>query len=107
MSTLTLRLEMVNASVMSIASVIPVALFSGIARFGVDVFLAVVGGVVVPASKLLNVIDWPAGEICSIVRFDDVPFHHVLSGTDVSAKRASGPAKRSPGSPTWFRCRSS
>ena len=100
MSTPTFRLEIVSVSVMSIVSVIPTRLFSGIARCGVDVFSIVVGGVAVSANRHRNAIDWPAVEIWSIVRFDEVPFHHLLSGAVASAKRASAPAKRSPGSPT-------
>ena len=42
-------------------------------------------------------IDAPAAEIWSMVRFDEVPFHHLLSGAVASAKRASGSGKEVAG----------
>ena len=45
-------------------------------------------GTTTSPSRARKVTFAPAAEIWSMVRFDGVPFHHLLSGTPVSAKRA-------------------
>src|SRR5262245_56288567 len=100
MSTPTLMLAIVAVSAMVIASEMPVLLLSWMGLCGVDARRSACGGgTTTSPSRLRNDTTAPAADIWSMLRFDDVPFHHLLPGTVLSAKRAPVSANRSPASP--------
>ena len=75
---------------MLIVSLMPAGLLSGIARFGVDIGFSVWGGVTVSDSRQRNVIDAPAAEIWSMVRFDERAVPPLAVGRRVVGKARAG-----------------